>query len=448
METDKNALLARLDRLPVWPYPYSLLFIMGAGLFFAFFDIITIGLALPVFVKQFDTTLSFALWTITSSLIGYIIGAFCDGRISDRFGRKIALSLSVSFVSLGSLLSATSASIESLIVWRFVIGMGIGAEISNVVTYIAELSPAKLRGKYTAMPVSIAFFGFAIVPFIGILLVPNFSWGWRALFLIGALGGIALLWMRRKMPESIRWLLNNNRFDEANKILLEAETLAQNRTAHPLPEPITFNYNTTSASATLFQTIKTNLKPLLLFTFIWLFYYIGNYAWLTLSTKLFMLAGYKLSNSLMIVGISSLGFIVGSTLAIFYGDKFERRNFSIILALIWAAFLLIIAFCHSEMIILIFGFLSACSISLIIPIMYIYTSEQFRTENRATCMSIADGIGHLGGAFCGQYTFFFYDAFKDSGAGIEAAFCALALTGIITALLLSRGRKMTGQALS
>ena len=445
---DKNKLLARLDRLPVWPYPYALLFVMGAGFFFAFFDIVTVGLGLPVFIKQFNTTLSVALWAITSSLIGYIIGALCDGWVSDRFGRKVALTLSVIFVSAGSLLSASSSSIESLIVWRFFIGMGIGAEISNVVTYIAELSPAKIRGKYTAIPISMAFFAFAIAPFIAYLLIPNFSWGWRALFVLGALGGMILLWMRRKMPESIRWLLSQNRFDEANKILLEAESLVKERTGKALPEPDVFDYGALTEKARLVDTLKNNIKPLLLFTFIWFFYYIGNYAWLTLSTKLFILAGYKLSNSIIIVGVSSIGFVVGSMLAIFYGDKFERRNFSIALAFIWGIFLLIIGFGHSETMILIFGFLSACSISLIIPMLYIYTSEQFETKSRATCMSITDGIGHLGGAFCGQYTFFFYDAFKNSGAGIEVAFSALAFTGFVTALLLCFGRKMTGRALT
>jgi putative MFS transporter len=420
---------------------------MGAGFFFAFFDIITIGLSLPVFSKQFNVPLSMALWTITSSLIGYIFGAFCDGRLSDFFGRRIALFLSVAAFSIGSLLSACSQNLETLIVCRFIIGLGIGAEISNVVTYVSELSPAKIRGRITAIPICIAFLGFAIVPFVGLLLVPNFSWGWRALFVIGGLGGLILFWMRRSMPESIRWLVAHDRLDEAASQLKQAESQIIKKIGKPLPPVERLNTEHSQQNLSLLTTIKANLKPLVLFAFIWFFYYLGNYAWLTLSTKLFMLAGFKLASSLLILGISSLGFVVGSLLAIFYGDRLERQHLAVFLASLWGLLLLFIAFWHTEISIIIFGFLATTAISFIIPIMYIFTSEQFATKTRATCLSITDGLGHLGGAFCGQYTFFFYDAFKDGGDGVNAAFVALAATGFITALLLTFGKKMTGSSL-
>lgn len=131
--------MARLDRIPVWPYSYWVILTIGIGFFFAFFDIVVIGLALPVLVQQFHVSLSLAVWTITANLIGYIVGAILDGVLSDFFGRRLALMLSMLFFSVASIISAFSPNIIFLIILRFFIGMGVGAEIDNSVTYIGEL---------------------------------------------------------------------------------------------------------------------------------------------------------------------------------------------------------------------------------------------------------------------------------------------------------------------
>ena len=174
-------LLVRLDRIPIWPHSRWVLGVVGAGFFFSFFDIITIGFALPVITREFDVSAESASWAITSGLIGYIIGSFLDSRIGDRFGRRVSLYLSVGMFSIGSLLSATSTDLGWLIFWRLISGMGIGAEIALATTYIGEMSPAPLRGRYTGWAISCAFAGFAVVPLLALYLVPGFSWGWRAL---------------------------------------------------------------------------------------------------------------------------------------------------------------------------------------------------------------------------------------------------------------------------
>jgi hypothetical protein len=131
--------LARLDRIPVWPYERKLLWVVGAGYFFAFFDIVTISFAAPV--AKSTVTLS-----VTSSLIGYIIGAFADATVSDKWGRRLSLGLSVGVFSLGTVLAAASTNVTELIIFRFIAGLGIGAEIASVTTYIGELSPAPPAG--------------------------------------------------------------------------------------------------------------------------------------------------------------------------------------------------------------------------------------------------------------------------------------------------------------
>ena len=436
-----DEMIARLDRLPVWPYRWSLLIIIGLGFFFGFFDITSIGIALPVFAKQFGVSASQAAWTITSSLIGYVIGSFIDSRLSDLFGRKLALLISVSLFSVGSLLSATSQNLTQLIVWRFVIGMGIGAEIAGVVTYIGELAPARLRGKISAMCVACAMIGFAVVPFVGGFLVPNFSWGWRLMFVIGGLGAIITLVMRWFMPESLRWLLARDRHQQAYATLLKIEQTVSARIGQ-LPELALGNVKSVRSLPSCVVVLRV-----MLFASIWFCYYIGNYAWLTLDTQLFTRVGFDLSNSLLLVSLTSFGFVVGSVTAIVCGDRLERKWVCVAANCVWVCALLVIGWWHSFSVILLFGFIAATCIGFSIPMMYIFTAEQFPTTMRATCVSITDGIGHIGGAICGQYTFAFYHWFKPSGYGFTAAFSAMALTGALTMILLMLTERHTKQAL-
>jgi putative MFS transporter len=89
--SESGEILARLDRIPCWPYPRAVLAIVGAGIFFAFFDIVTIAAALPVLVKQLGVTAEAASRAVTFSLFGYIVGAFLVSRLADRVGRRFAL---------------------------------------------------------------------------------------------------------------------------------------------------------------------------------------------------------------------------------------------------------------------------------------------------------------------------------------------------------------------
>src|SRR5436305_2343674 len=234
----RDSVTARLDRIPVWPYERKLLWIVGAGYFFAFFDIVTISFAAPVIATQFHVSKATVTLSVTSSLIGYIIGAFADSTIADKWGRKLSLALSVAVFSVGTVLAALSTNVTELIVFRFIAGLGIGAEIAAVTTYISELSPARLRGRYTSWATTAAYAGFAVVPFIARGLVPNFASGWRILFLIGALGGATILFMRRGLPPSPRWLVSQGRTEEAHDLVATAEeTALENIDDDHLPDP-------------------------------------------------------------------------------------------------------------------------------------------------------------------------------------------------------------------
>ena len=321
--------------------------------------------------------------------------------------------------------------------------MGIGAEISLTTTYFGELSPAKLRGRYTGWAIAAGFAGFAAVPFIALALIPNYTWGWRALLILGALGGVLITFMRRKIPESPRWLSTHGKLEKANAIVSVSEEFVKTKLGTDLPPVSIAEGEYTDKDFKL----KSLFYPpfflrLLLFAITWFFYYIGNYAWLTLTPELLQKKGVELSQSISHLTLTGIGFLAGALIAVYISDKIERKITISLIALIWSGLLLIIGFFPTDNVIVVAGFFASATIGLFIPILYTYTGENFPTKVRATGIAITDGVGHLGGAFCGQFVFAIYNHF-----GFSGAFTGMAITGIIAAIIVLLGVRTTGRAL-
>lgn len=439
-----HQIIARLDRIPVWPWRRMVLAVIGAGFFFAFFDIITIGFALPKITAQFGVTAGQASWAITSGLIGYILGAIVDGRIADRFGRRLSLHLSVAAFSVGSLLSATSPDLGWLIFWRFISGMGIGAEIALVTTYIGELAPAPLRGRLTALAILFGFIGQAVVPFVALALVPGFEWGWRALFVLGALGGVVIFFMRRNIPPSLRWLVLHGRREEAAAALSQAESQAEKRLGKPLPEPVRVADHSPLADSPCQRKLwgRPYLSRLAILAVTWFCYYVGVYGWLTLAPDLLKQEGFPLRQDFFSLSLSGVGFVAGCLVAIALTDRIERKKVSAGGAVVWGIMLLVIGWFPSMWVVVAAGFLASFTIGLIIPVLYTYTGENFPTHSRGVAVAMSDGLGHLGGAFCGQIVFAAFAVWKFSGA-----FTVMGVSGFVAALLIMLGVAANGRSL-
>src|ERR1700761_5019359 len=436
--------LARLDRIPVWPYEKRLLWVVGAGYFFAFFDIVTISFAVPVIATQFHVSKGAVTLSVTSSLIGYIIGALGDSQIADKWGRKLSLAVSVTMFSVGTALAAVSWSVTPLVVFRFISGLGIGAEIAAVTTYLGEISPAPLRGRYTSWATTCAYAGFAVVPFVARGLAPNYADGWRILFGIGALGGLTILFLRRGLPPSPRWLVIQGREDEAHEIVKEAEETALENLDEdelPRPEPVPEEAPAERIPA------KILLRPpmarrLVLFIAIWFVYYISNYGWLTLAPTLFVDKGYSLADSTTYLIVSGLGFLVGALATTRFSDRFERKYSAALFAGAWGISLLVIGLFVSPAVIIVFGFIASLTVGLLVPLLSTYTAEHFSTNARATGVAMTDGLGHIGGALAPLIVL------GANGAwGFSGAFIVMAVCGVVTAGLILLGIRATGRSL-
>jgi putative MFS transporter len=382
--------------------------------------------------------------SVTSSLVGYIVGAFADATIADKFGRRLGLQISVTVFSVGTILAAVSSSVGMLIAFRFISGMGIGAEIALVTTYIGELSPAPMRGRYTSWATTAAFAGFAAVPFAARVLVPGFDDGWRILFLVGAAGGITVFFLRRGLPRSPRWLVLYGHMEEAERVIAAAERTARKVTGLRLPPPVFEPQEPAKEGFPIRALLHSPLRSrFALLATIWFAYYIGNYAWLTLAPTLFVGKGYSLTDSTTYLIVSGLGFLVGAYATTRFSDRIERKVEASALAVVWGLSLLVIGFFVSPTVIMVVGFIASAMIGLLVPLLYTFTAEHFSTNTRATGVALTDGLGHIGGALAPLIVLA-----VNSSWGYSGAFLVMAITGFVAAALILLGIRSTGRALA
>ncbi|MEI7626426.1 MAG: MFS transporter [Actinomycetota bacterium] len=428
--TSPGSVVDRLDAIGLWPYRRRVLLVVGAAYFFAFFDIVNIGAALPVIEQQFDISSTTAAMAVSVGLVGYVVGALADATIADRLGPRKGLVVSVIALIVGGVIAALADGFAMLLVGRFITGMGIGAEIAAAAAYIAGISPAGLRGRAGCTAVSWGYAGLAAAPFIALALVPEFADGWRVMFIIGAVGALVVLPLRLGLPPSVRWLIAEGREQQAKDAVVEIEQFAGREGPIPLAKP-----QPTVAPGS-FVTMAA------LFLGVWFIYYIGNYGWLTLAPTLLTKQGFTLSASLSFLCVTGFGFVVGALLSIRVGERFERKFTIAATLVVYAVALAIIGLEPTPAVVMGFGFIVSATIGLAVPILYVNTAEQFRSLMRARGVASTDGIGHAGGAIAPLLIL------PAAAAGFFWGMGVMALSGLIAAALVLLGRRMTGHSIS
>jgi MFS family permease len=231
---------ARLDRLP-WSRFHTLV-VVALGITWILDGLeVTVAGSITGALEQ-SPVLHFSeveIGLVSSAyLIGAVSGAFLFGYLTDRFGRRMLF-----MVTLGLYLTATAATalswdFASFAVFRLLTGAGIGGEYAAINSAIQELVPARFRGR-TDLAVNGSFWIGAALGAVGavVFLKPGLlppDWGWRAAFGIGAVLGLAILLLRRWVPESPRWLMLHDRLSEADAVVAEIEKRVE---GHRLPPP-------------------------------------------------------------------------------------------------------------------------------------------------------------------------------------------------------------------
>lgn len=206
-----------IDNLPLTGALKFIIVVAAAGFLFDSFDITIVSYALPKIRQEFNLSPQQVGLAGSAALAGMGIGSWCWGWVADRWGRRVVFAATVLTFSLFTGIAGLAMSLGVLVGARFLTGLGLGGMVPIDQALVTEYAPARIRGRVAAMlPLSWPL-GYFTAAGTALLLVPDFGWRW--LFAIGVLPAILAFVIRRKVPESPRWLAAHGRHDEARASL-------------------------------------------------------------------------------------------------------------------------------------------------------------------------------------------------------------------------------------
>ncbi|MFH8572149.1 MFS transporter [Streptomyces sp. NPDC017993] len=390
---------ARLDRLPPSRWHRRITLIVGIGAFFDLYEIFLGGVLGAVLAEQWHLGHTGKSWVIASGFLGMFVGANVLSVLADRFGRRRMFMLNLGAYSLFSLLCAFAPNLEWLLALRFLAGLGLGAELVLVDTYLAEFLPRAVRGRYIAYAYTVGFLGVPVAALLGARLVAEQQLlgmeGWRWLLVAGALGAGFIQLMRSQLPESPRWLTVRGRTDEADRIVSRIEERVARETGTSLPsvpevetvperkvplgEMFRGDFRRRTVMWWIFQVLQT----------------VGYYGFGSLAPVVLTEKGHTVTASLLYAALSFCGYPLGSALSIPLIDRIERRTLIIASALGMAGCGLAFGFASATWAIVAFGFgLTVCS-NIFSNAFHVYQTEIFPTGLRSSAIGIAYSLSRL-----------------------------------------------------
>jgi putative MFS transporter len=381
---------ARLDRLPLSKFHRRIMWLIGAGMFFDGFDIYVAATVLGATFKTGFSTMGQNAQFMSVTFVGMMLGSLLTGFLGDRYGRRFTYQANLAIFGFACLASAFAPSMTVLILLRFAMGIGLGAE--NVVGYstMTEFVPPQARGKWLGGMNVIVVSGLPVAALLGTLIIPRL--GWRAMFILGGLGALVVWYLRKALPESPRWLESVGRGEEAEALLqsIEREVSQQHG---PLPPPVT------SLAVAPARNLGSLLSPLLLPRMI-----VGATTLIVMNTLIFgfvtWLPTFFVHEGLSIVTsfryslVMSLGAPVGSAIGAFTADSWGRKP-----TIAGASFLTIVLggiypYIHQPAALLAVGFLLTVPIYVLVSVLFaIYIPELFPTEVRLRAAGICNTFG-------------------------------------------------------
>ncbi|KAF0236758.1 MAG: hypothetical protein FD181_2528 [Prolixibacteraceae bacterium] len=188
------------------------------GLLFGF-DISVISGTIPFLQEVFNLTETMKGWVVSSALIGCIIGASFAGRLGDKFGRKKVLLVTSILFAVSAIGSGVANSIPTFVMYRILGGLAVGGASVLAPMYIAEVSPAHLRGRMVSINQLTIVFGISLAYYSNYFLLQIGENAWRWMFAAEVVPSLLFFFALFIVPESPRWLVARNRENEAYQVL-------------------------------------------------------------------------------------------------------------------------------------------------------------------------------------------------------------------------------------
>lgn len=437
-----------LGRIGVTGAHKQILALVLIGVLFDAFEQNTIGVAGPQLREN---------WGLTAANIGLLntitfgsaaIGRLLSGILSDRYGRKVMLTVNLLLFTIGSLACALAPNFASLAIARAVVGFGVGGEISTAVTMLSEFCSAKFRGMAAGLVnVGAGGFGNFLAPAFGLLIFTIFPGenGWRWLFAVLAIPALLVVFYRRFVPETPRFLATQGRIDEANRVLsiLESGTLRPRNLVvrEHLTDDGKQEAPPKSSWTELFRA--PYLSRIIPVSIAILMSYGAQLSVLTLMPIIFVSMGYTLQGSLLYSMIIQSGSVLGAIAASMFGYYFPRKRVLTVGAVLACLAAVSIAYLGTNIyLVLLFGAIFQFFVLLLNTSIWIYAPELFPTRIRAFGVAFILATGSAAGSFVPIISGALFDSY-----GMVGVFALAAAMYAVFAVCIRMGPETYGMSM-
>jgi AAHS family 4-hydroxybenzoate transporter-like MFS transporter len=393
------------------------------------FDTAAIGYIAPSLITEWGVPRPALAPVLSAALFGLAAGAICSGPIADRFGRKLVLTASVVIFGLASLLSAWADTLNHLVIWRFVTGLGLGAAMPNAVTLMSEFCAEKRRAvlvnaMFCGFPLGAAFGGF-----LAAWMIP--LWGWRSVLLLGGVTPLVLaVLLLALLPESARYMvMKKYPAERIRAVLRRISASAENATSFVLLEKAPPTGQASGARVVLSRSYAVGSVML------WIAYFMGLvifYALINWMPLLFGDAGLSPHNAALISALFPLGGIG----AVFFGWLMDRYNGNKIIAtgfVLTSVSVALVGMVAGQLALLVATvFLAGVIMNTAQSSLPALAAAFYPTEGRATGVGWMLGLGRFGG-IAGS---FLVAELSRRHLSLSGIFLVVAIPGLIAAAAL------------
>ncbi|MEV6231802.1 MFS transporter [Saccharopolyspora shandongensis] len=422
------------SRIGVTSAHKQILFMILLGIWFDALEQNAVGLTGPVLKES---------WGLGGAEIGFLntmtftataLGRLVTGVIIDRLGRRTMLMVNLIVFACGSLLCALAPNYAVLAAGRFIVGFGLGGEISVAVIMMAEFFAARHRGTAVGLiNVTAAGLGNMLAPLFGIVVFAIFDGPdkWRWIFGLLFLPAILIMFFRRYVPETPRFLAASGRIDEANIVI---NRLARAQLSGPIENPEQFLTQTGAQEPG--QQPRSDwravlrgrlLRRTLLLTVAVCMSYAAQISMLTLMPTILVATGYNLTSSLGFTLLMQSGSLAGAIFAALAASRLPRKKVLTGGAILGClAGLSIALFSSNIALVLVFGFLFNFALIILNTTIWLFAPELYPTRVRGIGTSIILAMGSLSGGLFPLVSGFVFDA-----SGLTGMFTLLAALFVI-----------------